>query len=131
MTWWVTVAAVRIHNWIQQTPKLSHMRGASRALSVRTSPRAVGVLDAFPSVQVKERESGVDGVVVATAPDADTAAAYARSWGIWPTSFRVSSGRAGGARRTATWRRSAGLWTPSLTESAGCVAIRRCSRLGR
>lgn len=79
MTWWVTVAAVRIHNWIQQTPKLSHMRGASRALSVRTSPTAVGVLDGFPSVEVKERESEVDGVVVATASDADTAAAYARA----------------------------------------------------
>ena len=79
MTWWVTVAAVRIHSWIQQTPKLSHMRGASRALSVHTTPKAVGVLDGFPSVEVKERESGVDGVVVATAPHADTAAAYARA----------------------------------------------------
>lgn len=77
MTWWVTVAAVRIHGWIQQTPKLSHMRGASRALSVRTSPAVVEALVDVPTVRVQRRESEVDGVVVAAAPDIEAACTYA------------------------------------------------------
>jgi Cas10/Cmr2, second palm domain len=79
MTWWISIAAVRIHGWIEQTPQLKHMRGASRALRLRTRPEAVSALQGFSDVEVQFAESGVDGVVVATAQDAAVAASYAKA----------------------------------------------------
>jgi hypothetical protein len=77
MTWWITVAAVRIQSWIQQTPQLAHMRGASKALRSVTSPSQVGSLPGLGAVRISAAESSVDGVVVATAPSRDEAAGAA------------------------------------------------------
>jgi len=76
MTWWITVAAVRIHGWIEQTPKLSHMRGASQALHRLTSYDIVKELD-VEGVTIHKELTAVDGVVVATTSDEARAREFA------------------------------------------------------
>lgn len=66
MTWWATVAAVRIHGWIVRTPKLSHLRGASKALKQHTSPAEFKGLETS-GLTVSAAYSSVDGVVVGEA----------------------------------------------------------------
>ena len=78
---YVIVGAKQIQPWIARTPRLRLIRGASEALRVCTSKAQIeselSSLLAAWNVRIDPVGSAVDGVVVATVPDADDCAPLA------------------------------------------------------
>lgn len=72
MTVFLGIGAVRIQTWLSQTPKLTHLRGASAALRARTDNDAIrdwlaGCPD-LAGVELVTDAGNIDGVVAVSVP---------------------------------------------------------------
>ena len=136
MTTYVVIGAKRIQQWIARTPRLALTKGASQALTTRTSrdhlsgrlPEELRLSDEVPDIAgvvVLESDKPVTGDVADAALMAVAEGLPGLEWNAWvheaDSYVEAYQATGGGQRCTRVWHRVPSVRRlPMLTECEGC-----------
>lgn len=136
MTTYVVIGAKRIQQWITRTPRLALTKGASHALTTRTSrdhlrdklPGGLRLSDEAPDIAgvvVLESDAPVTDEVVDSALSVVAAGLPGLEWSAWvheaDSYVQAYRDTSGGQRRARVWHRvPATRRLPMLAECEGC-----------